>query len=978
MSELDRTPGDLPTFVTSVGDETKRVPLPISKVGRYTITRLIGEGGMGAVYEAEQDQPRRTVALKVIKPGLASPELLRRFAQESQALGRLQHPGIAQIYEAGTADAGYGPQPYFAMEFIRGETLLDYAGKHHLNTRQRLEIVAKICDAVHHAHQRGLIHRDLKPGNILVDETGQPKILDFGVARVTDSDAQATMQTDVGQLVGTLAYMSPEQVLADPLELDTRSDVYALGVILYELLAGRLPYNVSRKIHEALQAIREEDPAKLSSVNRVYRGDIETIVAKALEKDKARRYASAAELAADVQHYLKDEPIVARPPSTSYQLQKFARRHKALVIGLAAVFVVLLAGIVVSTWQAAIARQQAERARRAEEAALRDRDRAAAAEQTATVERDKAVKAQGLAVESETQAKLERDKAVTEKERADTESATAKAVSDFLRKNLFEQVAGQRGASSDLGVSGALDRAAAKIEGAFDKQPLVEAGVREAVADAYLSIALFDKAAPQVERAIATRRRILGVENPATLNAMHNLANIYANQRKNADAEALLAQVVASQRNTLGREHPDTLKSAIDLAAMYAFDGKPEKGEPLAVEVSETRKRKLGPGHRDTAASMIILATVYRNERKNALALSAATTGYEAARRSLGENDPMTSALKTLAQTFDVALNPGDASRKAGLDGLSDLAKALENKPATSLPDMISTTIGLAGLALAQGHPEQAERPLIAALDAVHRAGGEDLLLMTYLVSVQAGQRKYTDAETNLRKLAENPAASNQAQSAIGVNVRPLPFALRNLAAAYRGDKKFSEAEAHLVRLVAVERAVLGDNNQQTRVDMTTLAENYANRNQYPQSEEVLDQVLKLQRQYNSPEGNVLMTVVNLGWVRLQQKKYSEAESTLKEASDGLRRVAPNSTERYYAEIMLGACLAAQRRFEQAEPLLLSGYEGIGRAQRSFPQTTVLGALTQDQAGGEIVRLYVDWMKSDKQTEWVEKLKLRK
>src|SRR5262245_33075795 len=304
-------------------------------IGRYKITRLIGEGGMGAVYEAEQDQPRRTVALKVIKPGLANPEMLRRFSQESQALGRLQHPGIAQIYEAGTADTGYGPQPYFAMEFIRGENLRDYAESHHLNTRQRLEMMMKICDAVHHAHQRGLIHRDLKPGNILVDGTGQPKILDFGVARVTDSDAQATMQTDVGQLVGTLAYMSPEQVLADPLELDTRSDVYALGVILYELLAGRLPYVISKKIHEVLHTIREEDPSRLSSINRSFRGDIETIAAKALEKDKARRYASAAELASDIERYLKDEPIAAQPPTTLYQVQKFTRRHKALVSGIA-------------------------------------------------------------------------------------------------------------------------------------------------------------------------------------------------------------------------------------------------------------------------------------------------------------------------------------------------------------------------------------------------------------------------------------------------------------------------------------------------------------------------------------------------------------------------------------------------------------------------------------------------------------------
>src|SRR5262245_48547007 len=327
-----------------------------ARIARYRILRLIGEGGMGAVYEAEQEQPRRTVALKVIKPGIATPELLKRFEQESQALGRLQHPGIAQIYEAGTADTGFGPQPYFAMEFIEGPHLRQYAAAQELDVRARLEIMAKVCDAVHHAHQRGLIHRDLKPGNILVDERGQPKILDFGVARVTDSEAHATRQTDIGQMIGTLAYMSPEQVLADPLALDTRSDVYALGVVLYELLAARMPYAISRKLDETIHAIREEDPARLSQISRSYRGDIETIVAKALEKDRARRYGSAAELAADITRYLKDEPIVARLPSTGYQIQKFARRHKPLVGGIAAVFVVLVGGIIASTTQAFRAR----------------------------------------------------------------------------------------------------------------------------------------------------------------------------------------------------------------------------------------------------------------------------------------------------------------------------------------------------------------------------------------------------------------------------------------------------------------------------------------------------------------------------------------------------------------------------------------------------------------------------------------------
>jgi len=269
---------------------------------------------MGAVYEAEQEHPKRTVALKVVKSSLASPSLLRRFEQESDALARLHHPGIAQVYEVGTATSTAGVQPFFAMEFIaHGEPLTQYAGTRHLNTGQPLLLMVAVCDAVHHAHQRGIIHRDLKPANILVDERGHPKVLDFGVARVTDSDADATRQTGVGQLIGTLAYMSPEQALADPLELDTRSDVYSLGVILYELLAGKLPYTLGHKLHEAVITIREQKPTALGSVERNYRGDIETVVAKAMEREKGRRYSSAAELAADIRRHLKDEPIIARP-----------------------------------------------------------------------------------------------------------------------------------------------------------------------------------------------------------------------------------------------------------------------------------------------------------------------------------------------------------------------------------------------------------------------------------------------------------------------------------------------------------------------------------------------------------------------------------------------------------------------------------------------------------------------------------------
>ena len=298
---------------------------PGTVVGGYTLERVLGEGGMGVVYVARQDRPRRTVALKVIRPALTTPAMLRRFETEAEILGRLQHPGIAQIYEAGIADG----RPFLAMELVDGRTLVEHAEHAGLGTRERLELVARVCDAVQHAHQKGVIHRDLTPRNILVDPAapeppdgrraglgvvGAPKVLDFGVARATDSDLQvSTLRTSLGQLVGTLPYMSPEQVAGDQNEVDTRSDVYALGVILYQLLAGRLPYDVaSRSIADAARVIRDEHPSRLSAISRVFRGEIDTIVAKAMDKDRTRRYQSAADLRDDLRRHIAGEPIAAK------------------------------------------------------------------------------------------------------------------------------------------------------------------------------------------------------------------------------------------------------------------------------------------------------------------------------------------------------------------------------------------------------------------------------------------------------------------------------------------------------------------------------------------------------------------------------------------------------------------------------------------------------------------------------------------
>ena len=507
-------------------------------IGRYRIVRMIGEGGMGVVYEAEQDNPRRTVALKLLKAGLARPELLRRFERESEALGRLQHPGIAHIFEAGTADTDLGRQPYFAMELVRGVSLLQYAQSEALNTRQRLELMAKICDAVQHAHQRGIIHRDLKPNNIPIDQRGQPKILDFGVARIVDSDTESTRQTDVGDLVGTLAYMSPEQVLGDSIEIDARSDIYSLGLVLYELLAGRPPYQVSRNILQAARVIREEEGPLLGAVNRSWRGDVETIVQKALEKDKARRYVSAAELGADIRRYLNDEPIAARPPSTGYQLRKFAIRHKTLMGALAAVFLALVAAVLVSA-RAAI--------------------RASLAEHEAVEARDQAIQASQEATRQRRRAELERNHALEETRRADTEAASAKAVNDFLQTDLLAKASLQAQATPDtkpdpdLKVRTTLDRAAARIAGRRDFQPAVEAAIRNTIGNAYMNLALFAQAEPQLERALELRRRTLGSDNRETQLTAQALADVYIGLGKYEKAEPLVNKAVEVLKRGRGR-----------------------------------------------------------------------------------------------------------------------------------------------------------------------------------------------------------------------------------------------------------------------------------------------------------------------------------------------------------------------------------------------------------------------------------------
>ena len=375
-----RSAADSPSRSGRVPDEHEGTGLPPgTRMGSYTIVRRIGEGGMGAVYAATQDRPRRDVALKLISGGGRTTSA-RRFEAEAETLGRLRHDGIAQVYAAGVESMPFGSQPYFAMELIDGEPLDEYAASHRLGIRQKAELIARIADAMEHAHQKGIVHRDLKPENVLVTQDGQPKVLDFGIARITDdSTLAATTMTREGQILGTLAFMAPEQLSGRSDLVDARADVYALGAMLFELVRGHPPLQIAGlSFSAALRAVEVEDPPRLRALDSSIDRDVDTIVHTCLERDPARRYQSAAALAADIRRFVAEEPIRARPPTTAYRVTKFVRRNRLLVGGVLATVLALAIGLVGTAYYAVgeraareLAVEEKDRARRSELDAVR-------------------------------------------------------------------------------------------------------------------------------------------------------------------------------------------------------------------------------------------------------------------------------------------------------------------------------------------------------------------------------------------------------------------------------------------------------------------------------------------------------------------------------------------------------------------------------------------------------------------------------
>ena len=908
---LDRPPASLVTHLL------QRPPGLPESIGPYRILRFLGEGGMGTVFQARQHHPDRIVALKVIKAGMASDQILRRFEQESEALGRLQHPGIAQILEAGSADG----RPYFALEFIDGLPLTQWATSPNPPTvATRLELMAKVCDAVNHAHQRGIIHRDLKPGNILVDASGQPKILDFGVARIIDSDVYATRQTDLGQLIGTLAYMSPEQALGNTREVEIRSDVYALGVILYELLSGTRPYEADRNsLHEAIQVIREQDPIPLGALSREYRGDLETITAKALEKDKERRYASAGELANDIRRHLTDQPILARPTSITYQLGKFRRRHRVLFAASTAVLVTLPVGLVLSTWQAV-------RASRAEQLASVQRDRATAAEQLAFTGQQAARADRDRAILAERQAERERNAALSESRRADAAAASAAAVNEFLRHDLLAQAGASRQATAgakpdpDLKVRTALDRAAASIEGKFDHQPGVEAAIRETIGQTYGDIGLYPEAVKQLERTLVLRRRDLDPDNPQTLATMGHLAQAMLSQGRYDEAQRLFVETLDRQRRVLGPGHTATLATMSLLTNAYFLQGRFDLAEPLAKHALARQRAALGPSHPDTLDSLNRLGSIYSKQGR-----------YQ-------ESEPISIELLALRR------------RVLGLEH----------------PDTLISMNNLAVVYEGLGKYPEAENVLREALELKRRVLGPEhpttLNGIDNLATMVVAEGRYAEAEEmfastwaiRLRTLGpEHPLTFNWAGE---------------FATAYAAQGRYSEAIDLLNQTLESQRRVLGPEHPKRLHNLFVLAQTYFLQGNYGQAEELSVRAFEAQRRLLGPEHqSTLASAIAAVLAQQHRGEFSAADGLIRAVVEIQRRKKPDGWERYQAESLLGANLAGLGKYEEAEPLLLNGYRGMDARKERMPAPDRAHLVGARQA---VVQLYEAWNKPEQAARW--------
>jgi len=759
---------------------------PGGQIGHYKLLSVLGEGGMGIVYLAEQKHPiRRQVALKVIKPGMDSKRVLARFEAERQALALLDHPNIAHVYEAGTTKAG---RPYFVMEHVKGLPITEHCDRYKLTIEQRLRLFQQVCQAVQHAHQKGIIHRDIKPSNILVSAGGDkavPKIIDFGVAKALAQPlTERTLATEESQLLGTPEYMSPEQADMASEDIDTRSDVYSLGVLLYVLLTGVLPFDSTTfregGIEHIRQIIREADPktpstrltkmgeeakkvaenrrTEIGALAKHLRKELEWIPLKAMRKERVERYRSAAELADDIENYLNGAPLIAGPPSTVYRLKKFVRRNRVWVGGIAAVLVVLITGIVVSTILA-IGQSRAR--------------------------------------------------------------AEAQAIADFLQNDLIAVADPTVGKGQEATIRSFLETASEKLDGKFESQPLVEASIRDTLGGTYRNLGEHEAAEPHLERAVKIRQKYLGPEHPETLNSMDRLGWLYIDQARYEKASELLENAMSTSRRAWGDAHTRTLSFANALGCVYYDMGRYDEAEKLYLKGVETALRVLGEKN-DLSLFMVgNLGQTYERQGRYDEAEQQFLDTLRL-REGFWDDDNVWTLLYKgfLAGVYEKQKRYAEAERLY-IEILPIQQRLLGEEHVYTLWSIE----GLARVYVGQDRYKDAEELFTQALEGLKRVRGEEhrdtLRCMNGLAELYTEQLKFDEAKSLLIEALEISSRT------LGDNHPMTLNQMNDLALLYKEQGDYAKAEPLLVEALKDRRLKLGDTHPHTLQSLNTLIDLY-------------------------------------------------------------------------------------------------------------------------------------------------------
>jgi eukaryotic-like serine/threonine-protein kinase len=916
---------------------------PFETIGPYRLLRRIGAGGMGEVWLAEQIRPvHRQVALKVIKAGMDTAHVVARFEAERQALAVMAHPAIAQVFDAGATPQG---RPYFVMEYVPGEAITTYCNRHRLSTRQRIDLFLHVCDGVHHAHQKGIIHRDLKPSNILVavqDDLPVPKIIDFGLAKATTQHlTERPLFTELGVMIGTPEYMSPEQAETTGLDIDTRTDVYALGIILYELLTGLLPFDPKalreKGFDEMRRTIRELDAPRPSTrlttlaaatksaqsrgmpvvdLARQLRGDLDWITLRAVEKDRTRRYGSVSDLAADLRRHLNNLPVLASPPGTVYRMSKFVRRHR-IGVGVAATLIAVLVAF------AATMGIQARRVAR-------------------------------------------------ERDRANREAETAKAVNDFLQNDLLAQAGASAQArpdikpDPDLKVRTALDRAAARIEGKFEAQPLVEASIRTTIGKTYEDLGLYPEAESHLARALDLRHRVLGEQDVSHLTSTSDMAGLYLKEAKYEQADQLLRKSLEVSRRVLGEQHPQTLTIMSGLGRLHMMQGKHAEAEALYVKVLDGRRRVVGEQHPDTLETMDALASLYWRQGKYAQAEPVRAKVVELQRRVLGEEHPA-----TLTSMNNLALLASYQGKYAEAE--AQFIHVLEIMRRVLGDDHLETMISAGNLGIVyfrQGRYAEAETVFTKVLEQKQRVLGaehpETLTSMNNLGVLYRVEGKYSLAEQLYLRVMDVQ------RRVLGDEHPNMLLTMNGLALLYGLEGKNAQAELLYTKVLDTQRRVLGEEHPDTVSTMSNLAALYVNAGKNAEAEPLVTKAVDVRRRVlGEQHPDTMRSITSLALLYLNGERYGQAEALLRPALSSYEKIAPDGWERYNCESMLGASLTGQQKYKEAEALVTHGYEAMIQRKATIPAGSVS---VLDQAGQRIVRLYRSWGKTEKAAEWTKTL----